>query len=151
MPNGTNGTAPVRRNSKPRPNPTTLAIATGSQGTFNGPPSAQALVGVPAPSAAKPTRQASNHNTHPYSNVAVHTGSDYAGRTMTDGSFANTGANTPTAVYGRQSPMVATAGVSNVHAIAQPGFGVPQHQHQQELLPQKKEGKGIFGLLCRCG
>jgi len=68
---------------------------------------------------------------------------------MTDGSFVNTGANTPTAVYGRQSPMVASAGVvSNVHAIAQPGYGTQQHQQGQQ--PEKKR-KGILGLLCRCG
>jgi hypothetical protein len=124
----------------------TLTVSTN---IGNGPPSAQALVGVPPPSATNPIRQASNHGTHPYSNVAVHTGSDYAGRTMTDGSFVNTRANTPTAVYGRQSPMVASAGVGNtVHAMAQPGYS-PQQQQQEP--PPQKQSKGIFGLLCRCG
>jgi len=68
---------------------------------------------------------------------------------MTDGSLVNTGANTPTAVYGRQSPMVPSAGVSNaVHAMAQPGYS-PQQQQQGQLPPKKS--RGIFGLLCRCG
>ena len=138
----------MRRNSKQRPSPVTLAITTSTpQVTANGPPSAQALVGIPAPSAT-PIRQASNHGTHPYSNVAVHTGSDYAGRTMTDGSFVNTGANTPTAVYGRQSPMVPGVGVSNVPALAQPGYSPQQQQQGQQ--PQEKS-KGIFGLLVGVG
>lgn len=70
---------------------------------------------------------------------------------MTDGSFVNTGANTPTAVYGRQSPMVAGAGVSNVPAVAQPGYSPQQQQQQQGQPPPQKKSKGIFGLLCRCG
>ena len=87
------------------------------------------------------------NGTHPYSNVAVRAGSDYAGRTMTDRSFANTWANPPPAVHGRHYPMVATTGVGNVHASAQHGYS-PQQQHQQQ--PQRKS-KGIFALLCRCG
>lgn len=67
---------------------------------------------------------------------------------MTEGSFVNTGANTPTAVYGRQSPMVASTGVTNVHAVAHPGYGTQQQQQGQQ--PEKKR-KGFFGLLCRCG
>ncbi|CAG7846021.1 Casein kinase I homolog 2 [Serendipita indica DSM 11827] len=131
----------VRQNSKQRRTPN------GVQTPVT-PSSAGAHVAVPAPSPKPPFQRQSSAQmaaggtvgTHPYSNQAMRTPSDFVGSTTVDGSYG----------YGRQSPMVASAKVANIHAA-----GIPENRVQEEQLmqkgPQQQKKGGLMSVLtCGC-